>query len=117
MILKLFGIPTFCLIFCSFFVFGDGNQKSAFEDYPFQKETITFNKDIKPIMEKSCGGVFCHHGKPSAWTKYATTKAAVDNGTFYKEVIQDKTMPKRKKLSKLEYETIKKWLEEGAIEK
>ena len=78
---------------------------------------LTFEKDIKPIMNTHCGGVFCHHGKPSAWTQYKVVKLSIENGSFAKQVIEDKTMPKRKELPKKDYETIKKWLKEGAIEK
>ena len=94
-----------------------GSKKSA--DVLFQKESskLTFEKDIKPIMNTHCGGVFCHHGKPSAWTHYKVVKLSIDNGSFAKQVIEDKTMPKRKELPEKDYETIKKWLKEGAIEK
>ncbi len=98
-------------------IFGSGTYKTVAA--PFQlKETskITFEKDIKPVMNTYCGGIFCHHGKPSSWTNYKTTKLAVDNGTFYNRVIVVKDMPKKKTLPEKEYELIKKWLENGAIE-
>ena len=97
-------------------LFGGGSQRPIMA-YQYAPEKLTFEKDIIPIMNTSCGGLFCHHGKTSEWTKYETIKIAIDNGTFKKEVIDNKTMPKRKKLPTEKYNTIKKWLEEGALEK
>lgn len=96
-------------------IFGTGAQKpiASYQDEKIEK--ITFEKDIKPIMNTYCGGTFCHHGKPSLWMNYETVKAAVDKGTFYDRVIDKKDMPKRKPLPAKEYELIKKWLENGAL--
>lgn len=106
------------VIFFFVFLFGGGMQKPIVASYYYQQEEkITFDKDIKPIMNTYCGGLFCHHGKPSAWTKYETTKASVDKGTFYERVIEKRDMPKRKELPEREYELIKKWLKNGAPEK
>ena len=84
----------------------------------YVKFTIgTFEKDIKPIMNTNCGGVFCHHGKPSTWTNYEFVKRSIDNGTFRERVIVKKDMPKRKPLSIVDYNLINDWLKNGAIEK
>ena len=105
----------------SFFItvtIGSNNEHQLIGiSYPIKTEKLTFEKDIKPIMNSYCGGIFCHHGMPSVWTKYKVVKLALENGSFKKEVIDNKTMPKRKKLPEEEYNTLKKWLEEGALEK
>lgn len=97
-------------------LFEGGNQRPIMA-YQYEPNKLTFEKDIKPIMNTFCGGLFCHHGKKSEWTNFETLKVAVDNGTFKKEVIDEKTMPKRKKLPLKEYNILKKWLKEGALEK
>ena len=112
--LNIFFIWIGLIIFSVIFLLGGGRQRPMMAYYPQEKEKITFEKDIKPIMDTYCGGLFCHHGKPSTWTKYEFTKKAVDNGTFYNRVIEKKDMPKRKKLSEEDIETIKKWLKSGA---
>jgi hypothetical protein len=96
---------------------GGNNRQLTGISYPETPKNLTFEKDIKPIMNTYCGGIFCHHGKPSAWTRYKLVKLAIENGSFKKEVIDDRTMPKRKKIPQKEYDIIKKWLKEGAIEK
>lgn len=112
------------IYFCFFFIFPLNGinletEKSIFTAYSDgnKNQKITFEKDIKPIMNTYCGGTFCHHGKPSAWTNYKVTKLAVDSGIFYDRVIDKKDMPKKKPLPKTEFETLKKWLEQGAPEK
>ncbi len=114
--LLLYGFFYVCFFFAFLFNGGKiGLQRQPIMAYQPEKVTaITFDKDIKPIMNTYCGGIFCHHGKPSAWTKYEFTKKAVDSGTFYDRVIEKRDMPKRKSLPEKEYETIKKWLENGA---
>ena len=113
--LTLFFI-LYPLMISSALIFGSGTHQPMMA--PIQNETseITFSKDIKPIMNTFCSGTFCHHGKPSSWTNYKTTKLAVDAGTFYNRVIEVKDMPRKKPLPEKEYQLIKKWLEEGAIE-
>lgn len=80
-------------------------------------ELITFEKHIKPITIKYCSGGYCHHGTPSHWSTYENIKQIVDNGELKEEVIDEKSMPRFKKLPALEYQMIKKWLETGAKEK
>ena len=102
-----------------FFIGGIEKQINEIDIYPAleTKQKITFDKDIKPIMNTYCGGVFCHHGKPSAWTKYEIIKKSVDSGIFHERVIEKRNMPKRKPLPEKEYNLIKIWIENGAIEK
>ncbi|MDB4088263.1 hypothetical protein N9544_01440 [Flavobacteriales bacterium] len=116
MMIKFMLYGLFIGVYLIMTLFGGGQQRPLLSYYD-SPEVITFEKDIKPIMKTYCGGIFCHHGKPSAFTKYKVTSLFIENGSFKKEVIDDKTMPKRKKLPLKEYNTIKKWLEEGAIEK
>lgn len=76
-------------------------------------KSVTFEKDIKTIAENYCGG-YCHYGQ---WTDYAKLKQVADNGTLYKVVIKEKSMPKNSKLPKKEFQLINDWLETGAKEK
>lgn len=80
-------------------------------------DTVTFDKDIKPIAKSFCGGSYCHHGEPSFWASYTNMKKIVDNGELYEEVIANKTMPAEMQLPKKEYNLIKTWLETGAKKK
>lgn len=111
-------LSFFYVIFFIFFLSGAGRQRpmmiSLSQDEPIE---LTFEKDIKPIMNSYCGGIFCHHGKPSIWTNYHAVKKSVDSGSFKEQVIEKRTMPKRKSLPQKEYDLIKTWLQEGAKEK
>ncbi|MEN8956515.1 MAG: hypothetical protein ABF242_08805 [Flavobacteriales bacterium] len=113
-ILYSFLLSSFCMLESNF-----GNDMELINPNFLQEKTnpLTFEKDIKPIMNSYCGGIFCHHGKPSIWTKYETVKIAIENGSFKREVIDKKSMPKRKKLPEAKYQIIKKWLEQGALQK
>lgn len=115
---KLVLLSFFYVIFFIFFLFGAGRQRpmmiSSFQD---ESAELTFEKDIKPIMNSYCGGIFCHHGKPSIWTNYQTVKKSIDSGSFKEQVIEKKTMPKRKHLPQKEYDILKTWIEKGAKEK
>lgn len=95
-----------------------GNQPHITEiSDSYSPEKLTFEKDIKPIMNTYCGGLFCHHGKPSSFTTYKVVHHYIKNGEFEKRVLIEKTMPKRKKLPKETYNILKKWIKEGALEK
>lgn len=119
-IVKTIKYITIALVFISFSLLSSSeiNSKNLIENSLLEKaDKLTFERNIKPIMNTYCGGRFCHHGKKSEWTVYKNIKVVVDNGSFKKEVIDDKTMPKRKKLPLYEYNIIKTWLKQGAIEK
>ena len=67
---------VFYVLFFFAFLLRVGMQKPVLSEYkPIKKERLTFEKDIKPIMNTYCGGLFCHHGKPSSWTKYKRTNS------------------------------------------
>ena len=117
--LVLFGI-MYVLMISVTLIIGGGNHRMLVQYNSIsekEEKIITFEKDIKPIMNTNCGGVFCHHGKPSTWTNYEFVKRSIDNGTFRERVIVKKDMPKRKPLSIVDYNLINDWLKNGAIEK
>jgi hypothetical protein len=76
-------------------------------------DTVTYTKHIAPIISQACG---CHG--PGFFkgdlTNYTGVKAKVDNGTFKKEVITNKTMPQGSSLSSKQLELITCWLDKGA---
>lgn len=109
-------LPAF--VMAALLIYGCKSSKSTSSgtSSKVEKGTLTFEKDIKPIMETRCGGAYCHHGEPSEWMTYSNVKKVVDNGEFYEEVIEEKKMPPRTKLPTNEFNKIKEWLEAGAPE-
>lgn len=76
-------------------------------------DTVKYSKHIAPIMSQACG---CHG--PGFFkgdlTNYAGVKLKVDDGSFKREVITNKTMPQGSTLSARQLELISCWLDKGA---
>lgn len=72
--------------------------------------TPTYEASIKTIIDANC--LDCH----SEYNDYAGVKTDVDNGSFEKEVISQRTMPRGGDLSASELSKIKCWLEQGSPE-
>ena len=87
---------------------------------------VTYNADIKSIIDKSCAYSSCHVSGFSNgnYLTYSTLKGALTNGQFEKWVIRDRLMPppdaplgKPTALSNKELELIKCWKENSYAEK
>jgi len=95
----------------------------------------TYEKDIKPILEKSCAYSGCHSGGTTAgkyipasaknFTSYADLKTSIDNGKLNDRAIVRGDMPSPqytpegypKTLSQEEKDKISCWIDAGAPEK
>ena len=74
-----------------------------------------YTSGIKSIIDNNCTGSGCHgtNSYLGDFTSYAGLKTALSNGTFKREVITKKTMPKGSSLSTSEYNKINCWLNNG----
>lgn len=79
----------------------------------------TYDSSIKNIISSNCSEQSCHGaGSPNPnFTSYASLKPYLDDGTFKRVVIDNKTMPKNSSLSTTDYNAIKCWAEAGYPEK
>lgn len=80
--------------------------------------SVTYANKTEKIIAESCATAGCHVAGTGRhiYDSYTSVKADVDNGTILAKVINDKTMPPGTKLSDCDFETIKAWLDQGAIE-
>lgn len=69
----------------------------------------TYNANVKTIINANCTGSGCH---PS-YSSYSGIKNVLDNGAFNSKVIEQKTMPKGKRLSDDELSILKCWVDGG----
>lgn len=71
-------------------------------------ETLSFNKDVKPILVNNC--VKCHPGT----TNYDTVFKQRDK--IYNKLVKKKEMPPKYSMtiSDAEVDLIKRWIEQGA---
>ena len=125
--MKLF-ITTLSVVALAFAVQADLGDASKLP--PAAKQTVDFDKDIKPLFEKSC--VKCHSGekpkgKYSMETKEGIMKEAVKGDSAKSELVHlaadlvvDSEMPpldKRDKfpaLTKEQIGLIRAWIDQGA---
>lgn len=81
--------------------------------------TISFDRDVEYIIQTSCAkNTNCHasgttHGN---FDSFDTLKMAIDNGSFAEEVFDKQTMPSDTALSALQLQTLKCWIEQGALD-
>ena len=90
-----------------------------------QKELITFNKHVAPIIFNNCTP--CHHENGTAPFPLESYKDVSKRATFIKYVTETRYMPpwkadphyrtfaNEKTLTEKEINTIKKWVEQGAV--
>lgn len=91
--------------------------------------TVSYQSDIKPIIQTYCsgqGGQSCHvtpsnQGAPGDFSTYAGLKEKVDNGTIQSRVFNLKDMPPTYSngptaLTAEDLETFKSWVNNGAPE-
>ncbi len=75
-----------------------------------------FSTDVLPVITASCAQTGCHGAGAlfGDFTTYAGIKAKVDNGSFHRRTIEQKSMPIGAELSKQHFNTLKCWLKDGA---
>ena len=98
-------------------------------EIPKPVTTVSYQTDIKPIIQTYCygqGGQNCHvtpsnQGAPGDFTAYTGLKEKVDNGTIQSRVFNLKDMPPTYSngpiaLTAEDLETFKTWVNNGAPE-
>ena len=85
---------------------------------PCDSLNVTYSGTVKPLTDNNCALSGCHAAGSGNgdFTSYAGLKAKVDNGTFKKRVIEDKTMPPSGPLPASDIEKLQCWLNAGAPE-
>lgn len=83
-------------------------------------ELVTYNKDVKPIIEANC--IICHSPGGAAsfqpWTSYNQVKNNIDNiiNRISRPVGDPQKMPQGGSLSPSQIEIITKWKADGLTE-
>ncbi|MEO6305679.1 MAG: hypothetical protein ABIP51_21190 [Bacteroidia bacterium] len=112
------------IIFSGIFLFavfiGCDNKKGklAPKEYPINCDTITFAKNVKPIIDFSCAKVGCHVAGffPGNYTTYAGIYPNVANGKLRLRLFDSPSNPMPKDLGMLPADKlaiIKCWLDKG----
>ncbi len=82
-------------------------------------DTVSFSLDVQPLLAANCNQSGCHAAGtgPSRGdlTTYAGVKSKVDNFSFEREVIINRTMPQNARLRESEIQLLQKWLDQGAL--
>jgi hypothetical protein len=86
-------------------------------------DSVTYSKDIKPIIETSCAKAGCHDPVTKAglveFTSYAAVKAQADGGRIHARVIMGDPSFMPQDVGKLPDAQLKKiqcWLDQGSPE-
>lgn len=78
---------------------------------------LSYTNDIRPLLDLHCNNASCHGANQQpVLTYYSAVKSSVDNGSFEKEVILNRTMPEGTSLSNEDYDLFNCWLNAGAPE-
>ena len=86
------------------------------KDPPCVPYTISYQKDIKPIITANCATGSGCHGAGSTngnFYNYDQLNAACLDGTFNKEVFIEKGMPPVGTLDSCDYLTLRRWYNNG----
>ncbi|MGZ3884953.1 MAG: hypothetical protein ACXVP0_07135 [Bacteroidia bacterium] len=83
-------------------------------------DSIKYSKDIQPILTLNCAISGCHDGTSMSvhygvFTSWNTTVVKVNDLTFANRVITVHDMPAPSGLSQSDIQTIKCWLDKGAL--
>lgn len=88
------------------------------------KSTLTWNKDVFPILMRHCAG--CHSSMWNVYSgtevlRYDTVKSLIGKGTFERVLFTEKTMPPNRPHQAADslmldsgLNVIKQWMKEGA---
>jgi hypothetical protein len=101
-----------------FFMFANSCTKDDYKNLDCSTVPATFLADVRPIINSNCVSSGCHpagsgHGD---FTSFAGIKGKVNNGSFAKEVLVNKTMPSQGTLSLSDRQKLKCWIDNGALE-
>lgn len=96
------------------------NKEALYPSTACDTTNITWEKDIKKIVNNSCATSGCHDASSAfggyALNDYAGVKKCVDNTRFL-TVIEQGTMPKNSsKLDDCTINKIRRWINTGALE-
>lgn len=95
------------------------NKESMYPSVGCDTTNITWNKDIKGIVNKSCAISGCHDASASGGynlESYAGVKSMVDNNRFI-AVLEAGLMPKNaSKLDNCSINKVRRWINTGAPE-
>jgi len=90
------------------------------EDEPMQMDisTISYEKDIEPIIRTACAISSCHvsgfeHGSLES---YSEVKIYVDSGDIWFRTLVTRSMPPLNSLFQVDLDKIQLWIEEGALD-
>lgn len=92
------------------------SDKGINPDLLVKCDTITYSKNIAPIITSSCAFPDCHNaGSPNGdYSTYDGLKAKAANGTLRNRVLVVADMPKVGTLTLIQRQMIKCWIESGA---
>ena len=106
----VFVVFTFILVSCS-----------SDSDEPMPETKITYEKDIKLIIENNCFG--CHidppiNGAPFALVNYAQVSAEASNilTAISKQTGETSAMPPIGRMSQETIDKVAKWIDDGLLE-
>ena len=76
----------------------------------------SYSKDARPIIMANCAMSGCHTSGATFgdFTGYEGLKTKVDNGKFYKLVLETKVMPPNSSLTPEQLKILKCWFDDGA---
>lgn len=95
------------------------------EEFIQCNQVVTYENQIKPIIDASCAYSGCHDGisaSPGDYSSYSGIGAAMYNGLLEKRTVDIRDMPPvnslgPKILSEEEMNLVKCWIEQGYLEK
>ena len=109
------------LVFLSFlllFSCKKDNEVTLYGNDECLPENVSFSGYIMPLINNSCATTACHVQGGSGnglLENYAQVKVMIDNGSFEQRVVVEQNMPSSENLSSCQIETIRQWIEEGAL--
>jgi hypothetical protein len=80
--------------------------------------TVSFSKDVMPIINNRCSTVGCHVQGGSGigiLENHTQIKAMIDKGSFEQRVFVQRDMPTSGPLSDCQIEHLQKWIADGAL--
>lgn len=112
-----------CSLLIGLAVFSAGcykdNREAMYPTVGCDTTNVTWNKDIKGIVNNSCAISGCHDAASSGgynFLSYAGVKSMVDNNRFI-AVLESGSMPKNApKLDNCTINKVRRWINAGALE-
>ena len=107
----------FLMLILAMLPFWSCENKTALPTPADQCATISYSKNVAPIISKHCCIRGCHASgsPPGDLTTYEGLHAQIENGFFQSKVFEQKSMPPTDALNEGELETLKCWIQYGAL--